>query len=237
MKFLTIITTYNRADLCMRLAREIIREAAAYGKHTVILCDDASMPAYSHKVVQALRDAGIDAWLLRSNTNMGKSNYWRTVHGLYQATESHTWNYVVQLPDDVMLKAGFYRRAKAAYDAIPLASRTCLNLLRDHRNAQWGSSDPVPYCFGGIDVRLTGWMDLCFIATRDMMIRLQYSVERVHRDWARMPGLGSGVGAQISRRLRADGATIWQVDKSLVICDGTHDSKMNPERTLILKAI
>lgn len=237
MKFITIITTYNRPALCARLLRNIVREAKAFGEHEVIIADDGSRPAYHHQITEIMTSAGIPCTLVWHGDNNGKEYYWKVVHDLYQRVQSLPFNYVVQLPDDVQLHAGFYRRAAAALDAIPMTDKACLNLYRCHRNEQWGSTKPIDVCFGGTDMRRTDWMDMCFIANRRMMELLQYSVHQVHRDWSRHPELGSGVGPQLSRRLRSMGGSIWQLSKSLVIDDGEQDSQMNPSRPFKIQAV
>ena len=246
----TLITTFNRRALCLRLlksyAKEVKRSTAHDGEqHRLILIDDCSDPNYVFDLQCALDKhlPGHEATIITCRQNYGKANYWQLLNVLYAELQSqgHT-DYIVQLPDDVTLTPRFFAKAKAKLDAIveftgPQAGGkvACLNLYRCYRDAQWGSGDPQPFIFGRHEVRLTGWVDMCFIAYPRMMEFLNYQLDPIDRLWRMNPDLGSGVGAQISRRLRSRRLTMWQAETSLVIDHGTQPSQMNPKRPYALR--
>jgi glycosyltransferase involved in cell wall biosynthesis len=237
MRIATLITTYNRPTQLKRLVRQLVAQMEDTDKHYVFFMDDGSEKGYVHEAAQPLFEAGVKYRVRFATHNRGKQGYWRTVTELFGMIKGEQYDYILQLPDDVQVPANFYRRAIRLYDAIASSRKVCLNLYRDHRQAQWGSGPPKPYTFEGTEYERTDWVDMCYIATPTFFEALNYRVMHVARNWAVFPELGSGVGAQISRRLRSMGYSQWRLNQSLVIDHGTQESKMNPNRKFLMKTI
>ena len=77
----------------------------------------------------------------------------------------------------------------------------------------------------------TGWVDGCFLATKEFFEFFNYKVGKPNRDFSDKT-LGSGVGSVISHALMAQGKGMYQIKNSLFTpMKEAYDSKMNPLRT------
>jgi hypothetical protein len=136
---------------------------------------------------------------------------------------------VVWLPDDVELCSRLVQRARETFFGIRGDRRAIsLNLLvdasREHEPC-WTNYAPRPY---GNVVR-TQWVDGAFYAPRAFFHSIAWNVDPVpEQRWLDSPLSGSGVWAQVSRRLHRRGFGMYRVKDSLV----NHlelESQMNPE--------
>lgn len=233
MHILTIITTYNRPKLFERLIDALIVEMDLDNfTHSVLIADDGSEPQYAETLADKLQENGIDTHLLRSDENGGKENYWYLMHQVYRRTKNMAWDILVQLPDDILPAPGMYQTIEAFLSKLQ-AEKVLINLYRCHRESEWGSGEPFD-----IDkhIRHTGWMDMCYACKREAIAAISYAVHPVWRNWHIEREMGSGVGAQLSRRLRNAGVNQYQFKKSVVIDTGEHPSQMNPLRTFQFKS-
>lgn len=234
MKILTIITTYNRPKLFQKLIDALVVEMNNSGyKHTLLIADDCSTPEYAANIANKAQENGHNTHVMRTPENGGKENYWYLMHQLYQKAKGMEWDILFQLPDDVLPVTLMYKIAVKQLQKIP-SEQVLINLYRCYRDAQWGSTEPFDF---DANIRFTGWMDMCYACKRPAIQAIAYSVHPVFRNWQTTPELGSGVGAQLSRRLRWMGVNQYQFLQSLVIDDGNHKSKMNPGRTFKMKTL
>lgn len=234
MKILTVITTYNRPELCAALIKALLIEMQESDHtHTLLIADDGSKPDYATALADSVSRAGHRSVVIRCPENMGKANYWSLMRAIYKRSKSIAWHVMVQLPDDVLPVAGMYNAAVNALYKFKSAG-VLINLYRCHRDQEWGS--PRPFDIDDT-LRYTGWMDMCYACKRAVIVALEYTVHPIYRDWRRHPEMGSGVGAQLSRRLRELSITQYQFKQSLVIDRGEHKSQMNPQRTFQFKSV
>lgn len=237
MKIVTLITTYNRRKAMLNLLKllcmEIETSAALGYEHFFIVADDGSDPAYYEAINELLNAYGVKNEIIVHTKNNGKQGYYHVVNSLYEKLEATTYDYAIQLPDDVTPCIAFYQEAVAAINAV--GTHKVVNLMRCHRDQEWGSQPAVEAIIKGVALRLTGWVDMCFIADRHAMDAIHHRVNPVYRDWHLDPELGSGVGAQLSRRWRTNGTDQWQVQISRVNHNADLPSQMNPNRKFKFK--
>jgi len=229
-KIVIFITTYNRPELLKQLIKDIIRERNGYILDLIIINDHSTLD-YS-QVINQLNDHFPDNHRYIVNPeNYGKAYYWKTVSRGYNLLLGETFDYFIQLPDDVRLIKGFFKRATDSFDAIHDSQKTCMNILVEYSRLMkpcWTDVMPKPISFNGIDLIRTGWVDMCFISNVSFFKALNFTINAVDLKWSTKKGVSSGVGMQISRRIIAQNKSIYSVKRSLVM-HGDHRSVMHPE--------
>lgn len=237
MKIKVLITTFNRPKMLLNLLQNIEQEGN--NNISLLIIDDCSTEDYS--IVKAYLE---EKWLgcydyYRTEKNYGKKDYWQLINFAYQKLYEDTFLYLVQLPDDVTLVDNFFSLALKAFDAIPDRKKACLNILNDYsRNGKsfWTRVKVQDHTFMGVDYLRTGWVDMCYISTKDYLRYLDFRIDPIDHTWSANENLSSGVGKQISQRLITRGGHIYQLKKSLVIHDD-HPSVMHPEHRKQVKLI
>lgn len=207
-----VITTFNRPNEVQDLLEDIERERGERDVF-VVLYDDYSAKDYS-LVRTFVNERG---WLyVRTPDNCGKLNFWRLFNHAFIRLKSVSFKYVVFLQDDLRLCAGFFERAIAVWKKIRDPHKVALNLHIDcgregvsiatnRRNARF------------LPAELSGWIDCIFLAERQLFRTLDYRVEPVGAArWHKNRLLGSGVGGQLTTRLKADHLRMYRVSESLV---------------------
>lgn len=168
----------------------------------------------------------------RARTNHGKRHFWRIVNNALLDGYALGFDYFYLLQDDLQLRPDFFERSIRIWDGIWDPQMRILNpLITGHREGRglWGAEAPDRFGFDGIEVWRTQWTDCIFMASPKLEQELP-SLDPVPQNrWTSNGQLSSGVGKQISRRLREAGCTIYQVTESLVH-HGDHESLMNPWR-------
>lgn len=202
-----LITTYNRHDLLTDLLKQI--ESQGYDREVIILDDgtpaEIDFPQHDFQI-----------YYLKFNNNHGKKNYYQVVSRGFQILKTRTFDYVWQLPDDVQLKPNFFNESKRIFDYIPNENKVCLSTGHDgqrHLKPCWTGYQPT---VKGEYVQ-TQWNDLCYIANRKFFELLDWDVDKIPEErWSVEKDLGSGVGANISRRIHKMGYSMFHTMESLV---------------------
>jgi hypothetical protein len=232
MKIAILITTFNRPELLLRLLRQIDgqNEELQHELSTIIVVDG---PQNGYDEVNEYLLANGRDMVIETAEHNGKPNYYKVINELYKAAgimdSFEQFDYFIQLPDDIELHRDFFTSAIARWETINNDKKICLNLLNDGRKQPgWVPMDPVPERFGITPVIRTGWVDLCFISTRQYFDALKWHINPIDQKWANDPQRSSGVGMQISRRLFDMRKDVYMVTPSLV-SHGTHESRMHPD--------
>jgi len=171
----------------------------------------------------------------KTKRNYGKGGYWQLIDFIMKKAQSATYDFAVQLPDDVGLVADFFNKAIAAWNSIADRRKICLNLLNDYNRdgkSIWTNTRVKELG----NVKETGWVDMCYIATRNFFEALNYKIVPVDHEWTSQENKSSGVGMQISKRLNSCRWKMFQVNKSLVI-HGAHASVMHPSHRVDIPLI
>jgi hypothetical protein len=229
MKILILITTYNRPDSLMLLLQDLKKDSLSENVH-ILLYDDCSSIDYED-VLDYLH-LNFSYQYFKSSQNHGKKAYWRLINSAFQQVKNETFDYFINLQDDIRLIDDFLLKSIMAYDRIIDRRKIVLNLLNDYSRQGkriWTNVFPRPARFDGHKYYFTGWVDMCaFICTRKFFDLLNYKIYEPESKYLTNPELSSGVGCQISKRIVQDARALYQVWKSYVI-HSIHESVMHPE--------
>lgn len=203
----------------------------------LIIIDDHSDKSYRN-VISFLNEKNFNCSFKVNFPNYGKANYWKTINRLFEDVSQESFDYAIQIPDDIELCENFFQSAIAQYEAITDKKKICLNLLNDYRrkDKMWTPVVPSIKSFGSYNIIKTGWVDMCYIAEPKFFIALKYRIQKIANSWSANPLKSSGVGMNISQRLFRKGFSFYQVAHSLVIHDD-HPSVMHPEHREVVKLI
>lgn len=215
--FLILITTYKREHMFCDLLRSINKEKGKY-KIKVIAVNDGSN--YNLNFIPAY-----DFIYFKNPENFGKKGYWKTINFLYKKASLEKYKYVIQLPDDVLLCPDFFSKVSAHFESIRSRKKSALNILLDENRAgtsQW-TNKPIKSFKNEWS---TGWIDMCFIS-ENILHSLDFYIHPIDsKRWDRNKLLGSGVGAQISKRIVDLKLELFQTKINYVF-HGNHNSVMN----------
>jgi len=210
--------------MLLQLLADIDKQKGAHAI-TVNIINDRSGKDYT-SVVSYLKGIKTFRYSFAETTDhCGKAQYWILVDFLFKLQKTK-FDYLIQIPDDIRLTPKFFDTAIGFWEGITDKRKACLNLLNDYgregKNVWTGTKIKD---MGS--VLETGWVDMCYIAGKMFLDALDYKVTPVSQVWTASENHSSGVGMQISLRLRDKGMHIYQVKKSLVI-HGPHQSVMHP---------
>ena len=216
--------------MLLNLLEDIRKEAKLFNINLIIINDHSDENYSSVKLY--LQDHFPKHYdYIENKAHQGKPLYWKTVANGYQYAKETTFDYFIQLPDDVKLVKHFFKQAIKSWDRINDPRKVCLSIAANYNRMMepcWTSYMPHSVSFGDLDYIRTGWVDLCFISSQAYLEAVNYTVNPVDLRWAAKEGLSSGVGAQVSRLLIGKDLSIYSVKRSLVIHDH-HPSVMHPK--------
>lgn len=197
MDIVFLINTYNRQESCQRLVD------ALQGQGDIVVLNDGCDYIIN----------GCEQYFLPQHN--GKPYYWKTVSTLFSFRGRH--KYYFMLPDDFLPKDNMVEDAIRLWWGINDPTKICLNLFADRIGCScWTNFSPRDRG----DVWLTQWVDMCFLAEDKFF---NNAPVRNMSYWpASRRGIGSGVGAGISRQLHKKGFHLFQVKESLVIPQAEH---------------
>lgn len=207
--FHVTVTTYNRPQELRRFLTTLMADAGERSVLCRVYNDGSTLPyADLPQGTETFRIKYIDA-----GPRHGKERYWQLINRTFDAVRATRARFYLQLPDDVDVLPGFFDHAERSYRTIDDPAKIALNLYLDNSRigkACWTKDQPRICRFGDVSVFKTGWIDMIFLAERRFFERLGYRIEPIPlARWRRNPRLSSGVGMQISQRLRD--CSIYQV--------------------------
>jgi len=219
-----VVTACNRPGRLALLLRDLRRERRRH-HFDVVVYDDGSEPFLLPVVQRELRSAKYERL---GNVRHGRERMWQVIDRLLASCARTDYEYFFILEDDLRLCRRFFERAFAAWRSIEDPALSALTLMRDERyEAQQWHDAPVLEAPGGC-FRL-GWLDGIFMFDRTFLDALGAEVLPVSLSrWSEGSLLGSGVGPQLSLRLRAAGRAAYGVGKSLVVHAAVNTSVQNP---------
>ncbi|MET0344173.1 MAG: hypothetical protein ABW252_24370 [Polyangiales bacterium] len=229
---LIVITTYQRPGPCAALLgalHDAIARDPQPGVRVLVLRDagDADYGDAQRVGREAFGDAL--TWL-DARQRLGKPGFWKTYQVAFLAAEALAPAHALFLQDDVAFAPTFVGDALARFASLAGDSRRrVLYLHSDESDEPWGRwtlfrrRDVAP------GLRLVQWFDLqAFLVDRAFFTLLGHRMVPVHPNrWRRRPTISSGVGQQLTLRLRGR-ANVYQTSPPLVH-HGALQSEMNPE--------
>jgi len=216
---LFVIFTYNRPYMLAGLLSEL------FGNGEVLIIDDGTkvdMPGiYS------------DQTLIRT-VHEGKQGFWKKWLLARQIALATGHDYFCFLPDDVHdidLKALEEIKAQGWHDR--LFAMTLCNTGERYRWGKWRAIQD-DFELSGRTWQQCDYVDGCFITNR--LTLESFDIDPVPAEWFDRPDKSSGVGYQMTQKLRALGCPMMLPDKSIVH-HGDHESVMHAEHRKITKLI
>ena len=202
--FCFLITTHNRSKMLYNLINQIKEQKKNY-KILINVFDDGSSENYKFE----------DSFVkyIKFFPNHGKKRYWKVTDTIFKYTKKINSNYFIQIPDDVQLVDNFFEILVNTYEDINDTEKICLSFLTDSRvfRHNWTSFDSQDLG----NYYKTQWNDLCYISKKNFFEVLNFSIEPISNSrWVRNPNLSSGVGQQISLRLKSLGKTMFHTKNS-----------------------
>jgi hypothetical protein len=232
-KWMIVVTTYGRPSHAERLFVRLgvaLRAAGVERQATLLVLHDACGGDYALARKTASSVAARLVWL-DARERFGKARFWQIHQTALRIARAWQPVRALYLQDDVDFEENLIERIDAIWKATeedPL--RRVLYLFsssEDEANGRWTHFPrrelPQAHC------RLTNWFDLqAFVADAAFFALLQHAMVPIHRNrWRRRPTMSSGVGRQLTLRLR-ERAHIYQAWPPLVR-HGGEASTMNPE--------
>ena len=201
------VITYARLAALLLLLDDVERERSRFdGEVEVRVYDDAS-PEYD-----AVRDLCAERGYAFTSQpeHRGRDEHWRLIADEMADLRDAPADWYVFLQDDVRLCEGFFARAIAAWETLDEPVAMNLTHHEGRSGSCWTRVKPRP-AGAGVEV---GWVDGMYLARRELLERLAYTVERPPAGFLRR-NAGSGVGMMVSRKLVESGARLYRVEESL----------------------
>jgi hypothetical protein len=230
---LVVVMTYERPDACASLMRQLERAIGcgdARDRTALLLMRDAGEGDYSEARGLASSVASTVLWL-EAREWLGKVRFWQSYQVAMLVARRWQPERTLFLHDDVEFDDDVLERADAIWQVTADdPTRRVLYLYssdKDEPDGRWvrfaRREMPDKAC------RLTNWVDLqAFMVDRQFFELLNYRMLPIHPNrWKRKPATSSGVGRQLTLRLRGRG-TIYQAWPPLV-CHGSQPSLANRE--------
>ena len=217
-----LLTTHNRPKMFARVCKMLNRQT--YPIQNVIVLNDGSDMPYP-------RLPNHDIFEENKLMHRGKEGWWELVNFGLTRLKGIPAKYFIFLVDDFEFDEYFVGELIEKYESIPDNKKQALSYSW---NPAWANrlnwAKRLPQRRRGF--WLTQWLDMAFICEQDKFLKIIPAISPIdpHR-WDNNPGLSSGVGMQITARLRGHG-NLYHVAESMVK-HGTHDSVMHPQERKI----
>lgn len=232
-ELMVVVMTYARPDACAKVLAGLERAVARRGlreRTALLVVRDACERDYSAARARADAVAPTRVWL-DARRRLGKVQFWRAYQAAMLAAERWRPARALFLHDDVEFGDDLLGDAETLWQATADDPRRRVLYLfsssKDEENGRWihfpRRALPEKGC------RLTNWFDLqAFMVDLEFFELLNYRMIPIHPNrWRRKPTTSSGVGRQLTLRLR-ERASIYQAWPPLV-SHGAEPSIANPE--------
>jgi hypothetical protein len=185
----------------------------------VVIFSSPQRKAMLKKLLKELKS--MDVTVIDSPETFGKQNFWMRMKQAHELclTSQHD-NYLI-LGDDICNID--FDRINALHDALS-KMKYSINLVNDGRKTCWyGKPNPILNIKGLVH---SDYCDCLFMTNRKSLSL--FSIEPVPAIWFDRPNKSSGVGYQLTNKMRKAGILMYTAIESLVY-HGDHDSVMNYE--------
>lgn len=225
MNIYVAITTYNREDSYKKLLKDIEKNK---GNHSLFIAvyDDYSLPQYVER-----NDGNL---VYRFEENYGKMGHWKVIDKVFYDASFENFDYFFLLQDDCELVDDFFNKAIQEFEGIEDETKVSMCTFTPdtvYTRAMWGSK-AVNVNYSGKTYLKSNYLDLIFMCPRKTLEMLEFKMNEIPNRYFDSANKSSGVGRQITGRLKLLGGTLYGAYDSLVIHDG-FDSKMNEEERKI----
>ncbi len=211
------IFTYNREEMLHNLLKECLSH-----DNELLIIDDRS--GYDYERLGKLNRT--DWVIFESLEHTGKKGFWKKWDYAINECKFSSNNWFLFLPDDVTnvdFKA-IENLTKQGWDDKYLA----INLSHSGHRYRWGKWDTGQQDIEveGMLLQECGYVDGCFLTNRKTLE--QITIDPVPSTWFDRPDKSSGVGYQMSMKLRKLGCVMMLPEFSYLY-HGDHESVMHKE--------
>ncbi len=226
---LCVLMTYNRPEA----SRDVLRalHCALGGEPAyVLVLNDHSDGDYAQTRAEALSLFGPRLLWLDARERIGKAGFWKAYQVAFLVAREQQPTHALFLQDDLDFAPDLLERVRALWGATASdLMRRVLYLFSSAEDERWGRWVVAKRRDVGHGLRRTQWFDLqAFFVDRAFFELLQYRMIPIHPNrWRRKPKISSGVGKQLTLRLR-NRANVYQAYPPLVFHGGCA-SEMNPQ--------
>lgn len=222
MKIHIAITTYNRPEHYKLLIKSIMKNIGGH-EVTIHTYDDGSEMNLTHpKEVRSFKYP----------VNNGKQGYWRVIDRALGDAAQYYFDYFFLLQDDCELIKDFFDVAIKQWENIndPEKATYCtFTPTNVYNRIMWSSGRARDVVHNGVPYIKGNYVDCIFMCPRSTLERLDFRMNPIDpKVWVGRPNYSSGVGQQLSARLRELGMTMYTAWSSLTI-NNEQESMMNPE--------
>ena len=164
--------------------------------------------------------------IYQSMERLGKQKYWQQWRTAFSIARDSDDELFIFMPDDFL---------KLDYDQIEKLHQQLkvrpysMNLINDGREECFRAFKPQPQDLDGFEALKVGFNDCGFFCNKKTLKLLQHRIERIDPQrfiWD--SSLSSGVGQQLTTRMRGSGVFMLMPVKSLAV-HSDHPSIMHPE--------
>jgi hypothetical protein len=150
----------------------------------------------------------------------GKEGFWRNWDHALKLFKKSRNEFALFLPDDVFdVKIDKI----IEYHNLLKDKTYAFNVLTDNRTNCWNGILPSPF---NDEIDKVGFVDCAFFTTRKTLSLIGYWMEAIDRVRFKIPGISSGVGQQLTKRLNNRRIPIYR-NKTSLIYHGDHESTMH----------
>lgn len=211
---LIVIFTYNREVMLNNLLSEISND-----KHTVLVIND--------NIGASTGCIQISDRLYEIYTgHNGKQGFWKNWQIALSFIKESGHKYICFMPDDIsqLNLPSIEAFTKQGWDKM----RVAINLSNSGTRYRWGkwSTGQPDIEVDGMLLQECGWVDGLFITNRYTLEGIQ--MDEVPASWFNRPDKSSGVGFQLSKKLR-DKRVKMMLPEFSYCFHGDHESVMHPE--------
>lgn len=221
MNIYVAITTYNREESYRKLLKDIEKTK---GHHSLFIAiyDDCSDKEYVNK-----EDGN---FVYRFEENQGKTGHWKVIDRVLYDASFHEFDYFFLLQDDCELVDGFFDKAIDEWEGIEDENKATMCTFTPntvYSRAIWGNKS-VNVRYNKRTFLRTNYIDLIFMCPIETLRTLSFTINEIPNRNVDSVYRSSGVGRQLTGRLKLLGKTMYGAYDSL-ITHGKEESKMNKE--------
>jgi len=212
------ITTCKRPKWCLNLLNDIKQQGKGHEYNVRIYHDDEGT---DYSEIREFCKGNKNFHYYQTAKHFGKQNYWLLNNLIYTFAEQLEYDYIIQLPDDVVLVDNFFKRVTGLLnDKIKICNFFTTNL---HLKSFLANRVEV---HNGVEYWQNNLCDGCFISTKKIMDGL-----RIKQPVINFKNRGSGLAQVFINAINERGIKIYQTKYALMEHIGAYDSVMHsPER-------
>lgn len=217
---LFVIFTYEREQMLNSLLVEFQNT-----DHEILIIDDGSK--YLERIeAYCYNTESIQLATVKTFDHTGKKGFWQKWKFAFDHIKQTDNKYICFLPDDVCnldLKA-IENFTKQGWDNMNFA----INLSNSGARYRWGkwSTGQPDFKIDGMLFQECGYVDGCFITNRHTLNGIE--IDPVPASWFNRPDKSSGVGYQLSMKMREKRVKMMIPEYSYLF-HGDHPSVMHPD--------